>query len=135
VRPVNTILDRFRRAAAVPAAAGDELARELAPLFAALDAIVKDGVSLRAQAARAAERRLAAARAEAARIEAKAREEAEAERVRAEVAARRAAAVESEAALAGAEGDAGRIREAGAARIPPLVAEVVACVRGEELGP
>lgn len=132
MRPVNTILDRFRRAAAVPAAAGDELAQELAPLFAALDAIEQEGEKLRAQAARAAERRLAGSRADAIRIEAKAREEAEAERVRAEVAARRAAAAESEAVLARAEADAARIREAGAARIPPLVEEVVACVRGDE---
>ncbi|HXV57939.1 MAG TPA: hypothetical protein VD704_08725 [Gaiellaceae bacterium] len=132
MRPVNTILDRFRRAAAVPAAAGDELARELAPLFAALDGIEQKGEKLRVQAERAAERRLAGARADAARIEAAARKEAESERVRAEVAARRAAAAESEAVLARAEADAGRIREAGAARIPPLVAEVVACVRGEE---
>jgi hypothetical protein len=131
VRPVTTILDRFRRAAAVPAAAGDELARELAPLFAALDAVEREGDKLRAQAERAAERRLAQARADAARIGARAQEDAEAERARAEAAARRAAADESGSLLAAAEAEATRIGEAAAARAPELVREVVACVKGE----
>jgi hypothetical protein len=130
VRPVNTILDRFRRAAAVPAAAGDELARELAPLFAALDAIEEEGDALRAQAARAAEQRLAAARAEAAEIATAARKKAEEVRRRAEIDVRQASTAQSEALLAAADTEARRIRKAGAQRIPALVREVVACVKG-----
>ena len=130
MRPVNTILERFRRAAAVPAAAGDEVARELAPLFAALDAIEEEGDELRARATRAAERRLEDARADAAELAATARQEAEDVRRRAELDARRASVEQAEALVAAAEVEARRIREAGAERIPALVRDVVACVKG-----
>lgn len=130
MRPVNTILDRFRRVAAVPAAAGDDLARELAPLFAALDAIEEEANQLRAQAALAAERRLEAASAEAAHVAAVGRAEADEARRDAEIDARRASAKQSDALARAAEAEADRIREAGASRIPALVQEVVACVRG-----
>jgi flagellar biosynthesis/type III secretory pathway protein FliH len=129
VRPVNTILDRFRRAAAVPAAAGDDLARELAPLFAALDAIEGEQEKLRARAARAAERHRESARADAAEVEAAALERAEAARRAGELESRRAAVEESEALLAVAETEARRIRDAGSDRVGELVRDVVACVR------
>ena len=129
MRPVNSILDRFRRAAAVPAAAGDDLARELAPLFAALDAIERERNELRARAARAAERHLDGARADASRVHARALKDAEDARLAGELESSRAAATESEALLAAAEAEARRIRDAGSARIPDLVREVVACVR------
>jgi hypothetical protein len=130
VRPVNTILDRFRRVAAVPAAAGDDLARELAPLFAALDAIEEEANQLRARAALAAERRLEDAAAEAAHLAVVGRAEAEEARREAEIDARRASAKQSGALGRAAEAEVRRIREDGASRIPALVEEVVACVKG-----
>jgi hypothetical protein len=130
VRPVDTILYRFRRAAAVPTTAGDELARELAPVFAALDAIEEDGEKLRAETAHAVEKRLAGARAEAARIGAQAREAAAAARARTEAEARRTASRESEELLAAAADEGRRRAEAGSARIPKVVQDVVACVKG-----
>jgi hypothetical protein len=130
VRPVNTILDRFRRVAPVPAAAGDDLARELAPLFAALDAIEGEANELRAQAVVAAERRVEDARAEAAHLAAVGRAEAEEARRDAEIDARRASGKQSKALGRAAEAEARRIREAGAQRIPALVQEVVTCVKG-----
>jgi flagellar biosynthesis/type III secretory pathway protein FliH len=129
VRPVNTILDRFRRAAAVPAAAGDDLARELVPLFAVLDAIEQEREELRARAARAAERYRENARADAAEVKVAALEEAEAARRAGELESRQAAAEESEALLAAAEAEARSIRDAGSTRIGELIGEVVACVR------
>ncbi len=130
MRPVSLILDRFRRAAAVPAAVGDDLAHELAPLLAALDTIEAESELVRARAADTAERRLAAARAEAAGVSARARQRAEAERRRAEAAHRRAREAEAHALLTAAEGEAERIRERGSARAPELVDAVVACVQG-----
>jgi len=129
VRPVNTILDRFRRAAAVPAAPGDDLARELVPLFAALDVIEGEREEVRARATRAAELHRENARVDAAEVEADALEEAEAARRAAERESRQAAAEESKALLAAAEAEARRIRDAGSARIGEFVGEVVACVR------
>ncbi len=129
MRPVNTILDRFRRAAAVPAAAGDELAAELVPLFAALDEVEEEREKLRTEAAGAAEKRLAAARSEAAVIVAKAREEAAGARAQTEAEAREAASRESEALVERAEAEARRIGEAGSDRIPALAADVAACVK------
>lgn len=129
MRPVNTILDRFRRAAAVPAAAGDELDAELATLFVSLDEIEEEREKLRTEAAGAAEKRLASARAEAALIVAKAREEAAGARARTEAEAREAASRESEELVERAEAEARRIAEAGADRIPVLAADVAACVK------
>lgn len=131
VRPVSTILDRFRRAAAVPAGVGDDLARELAPVFAALDAIEAECERVRADAAEAAERRVAAARAESAVVSARSREHAEQVRTETEAERRRAREREAHALRAEAEAEAGRIRERGAAAMPELVAAVVACVRAE----
>jgi hypothetical protein len=130
VRPVSTILDRFRRAAAVPAAVGDELANELAPLFLALDSIEDESSRVREAAAEAAERRLALARADAVELTTQARARAEA--VRAETEAGRRAMREAEARelLAAAEAEARQVSERGAARAPELVAEVLVCVRG-----
>jgi hypothetical protein len=130
VRPVSTILDRFRRAAAVPAAVGDDLARELAPVFAALDEIEAECQSIRADAAAAAERRVAAARAEAAVGSARGREETEAVRAEAEGERRRAREDEARRLRDEAEAEAGRVRERSEALLPELVAAVVRCVRG-----
>ena len=85
MRPVGSVLERFRRAAAVPAAAGDTLEAELMPVFAALDEIDAEAEQIRAAARREAERRLAAARADAERIvERYRRRAAKVERARAE---------------------------------------------------
>ena len=131
VRPVSTILDRFRRAAAVPAGVADDLARELAPVFAALDAIEEDCRRAHAEAVAAAERRVAAARADAAVVSARGRERAEAVRAAAEAERRRAREAEAQALRADSEAEAARIREEGADRIPALVAAVVDCIRAE----
>ncbi|HXV33926.1 MAG TPA: hypothetical protein VD769_07945 [Gaiellaceae bacterium] len=128
---MSTILDRFRRAAAVPAGVGDDLVRELAPVFAALDSIEADCERVRAEAAEAAERRVAAARAESAVVSARTREHAEAVRAEAEAERRRARELQASALHAEAEAEAEAIRERGAERIPKLVAAVVACVRSE----
>jgi len=126
---VSTILDRFRRAAAVPAGVADDLARELAPVFAALDAIEEDCRRARAEGAAAGQRRVAAARADAAVVSARGRERAEAVRTAAEAELRGAREAEAHVLRAEAEAEAARIREQGADRIPALVAAVVDCIR------
>lgn len=133
MRPVSIILDRFRRAAAVPASVGDDLARELAPVFAALDAIEAESEQVRTRAAETAERRITAARAETAGASARARERAEAMRAQAEEERHRSRDAEARALLTGAEAEAERIREQGSARARDLVPTVLACVRGDEL--
>jgi vacuolar-type H+-ATPase subunit H len=129
VRPVSTILDRFRRSVAAPPPAGDDLLRELGPLFAALDEVEEEGDRLRAEARAEAERRLDAARKEAARIAATYAERAEAERSRTADERRRAGEREARAVLEAADKEARLIRDAGSKRIPELVAAVVACVK------
>lgn len=132
VRPVSIILDRFRRAAAVPAAVGNDLARELAPVFVALDAIEAESEQVRRRAAETAERRIAAARSETAGVSSRAREQAEAVRAQAEEARHRSRDAETRALLAEAEAEAERIRGQGSARARELVAAVLACVQGDE---
>jgi vacuolar-type H+-ATPase subunit H len=131
VRPVSTILDRFRRAAAVPAGVADDLTRELAPVFAALDSIESECERVLAEATEAAERRLAAVRAENAVVSARSREHAEAVRTETEAERRRVREQEAHALRAEAEAEAEAIRERGEGAIPELVAAVVACVRAE----
>jgi hypothetical protein len=131
VRPVSTILDRFRRAAAVPADVGDDLSRELAPVFASLDSIEAECEQVRGDAAEAAERRIAAARGDSAVVSARTREQAEAVRAEAEAERRRAREAEASALRIDAEAEAEVVRERGEERIPELVAAVVACVRSE----
>jgi hypothetical protein len=129
VQPVSTILDRFRRAAGVPATVGDELAGELAPLFLALDSIEEESERIRSAADESVERRLAAAREGAAGESAEAHRRAEAGRARALAERREAQEAEAQTLRAAAEIEAREIRERGAARVPQLVAEVVACVK------
>jgi len=80
MRPLNTLLDRFRRGVAVPAAAGDDLAAELAPVFASLERFEEEAAEVARSSARRAEDRLAEGREQVARISATWRETAEAER-------------------------------------------------------
>lgn len=129
MRTGAAFLERFRRPAAVPAAASDELDAELLPVLETLDRIEEEARALRASAQAEAERRLDAARAEAARSLERWRRQAEAERVRAERERRAALATEARAIGAEAELEAGRLREQGRARMPELVAAVLACVQ------
>jgi len=127
-RPLSALLDRFRRGVAVPAAVGDDLASELAPVFASLERFELEAEEIRRLSARRAERRLEEARELAAEIAARWREEAEAARAEAARAhglrARDAALQIEERGLVEAE----RIRQVAARRIPELVAEIVRCV-------
>lgn len=129
---LRAILDRFRRAAGVPAPAGDQVPAELAPVFAVLDGIEVRGSAFRAEAAS----RIAAADAEAARqaerILADARARAETERLAAIASVRHAAAREAVALEREAEAEAERVRRTGRERMPALVAELLRCV---EAGP
>ena len=130
---MSMILDRFRRAAAVPAAVGDDLARELAPLFAALDAIEEESEQVRRRAAETAERRIEAAHAERVEVSARARRRAEAARAQAEDARYRSRDAEARTLEAEAEAEADRIRGEGSARAPELVAAVLACVQRDDV--
>lgn len=113
----------------MPAAVGDELAGELAPLFLALDAIEEESTRIRRAAEESVERRLAGAREEAAGETAEAHRRAEAGRAQALAERRQAREAEARSLLAAAEAEAREIRELGAARVPDLVAEAVACVK------
>ena len=130
MRPVGSVLERFRRAAAVPAAAGDTIEAELMPVFAALDEIDAEAEQIRAVARREAERRLAASSVEAERIVERHRRRAEAERARAEAERREEATREAHTIEATAREEAARILSRGRERIPALVAEVVGSLTG-----
>jgi hypothetical protein len=126
MRPVSTWLERFRRPAAVPAAATDDLGSELMPIFAALQEIEDEARRVHEDAEREAARRVEAASVEAEEILAKSRRRAEAERATAEAARRAVIADETRAIELEAEVEARRIRDVGRQRIPSLVAAVVA---------
>lgn len=130
VRGSSNLLERFRRTAGVPAAASDEPASELVPLFAVLDEIEAEAEQLRAAARERAARVLAAADAEVEQIHARARRQAEVERVRTERERRSAGANDARAALAAAEEEARRLRERGLARVPAVVDRVLAELLG-----
>jgi hypothetical protein len=129
MRPISTVLDRFRRAAAVPAAVGDELSGELAPLFLALDSIEEESERIRRTAEESVDRQLAAARDETAGETAEARRRAEAVRARALAERRETRLAEARALLAAAETEAREIHERGEERVAGLAAAVVACVK------
>lgn len=131
-RPLSALLDRFRRGVAVPAAVGDDLAAELAPVFASLERFELEAREVRQASARQAEDRLAQGRDRAAEISATWREEAEAERARAAHERRRRSHDEALAVVAEGRAEAERIRQTASRRIPDFVAEIVACV---ERGP
>ncbi|GEM_PF-5020621 len=131
MRPVAGWLERFRRPAGVPAGAGDELAAELRPVFAALDEVEEEARALRAEAEREVERRLEAGAAEAERLLARWRGRAEAERARAEAEEREAAAHRTLAIERAAQEEAERIRARGGERIPVLVRRILVCITEE----
>jgi hypothetical protein len=112
----------------VPAAVGDDLVAELAPVFASLEQFEREARELRRISAERAEKRLTEGRERAGEISASWRQAAEAERSRAAEERRRRS---REAALAIEEegrAEAERIRASASARTPALVAEIAACV-------
>ena len=128
IRPLSALLDRFRRGVAVPAAVGDDLAAELAPVFASLERFEMQAQEVRRASAERAEERLAEGRQRAALISAGWRETAEAARAQAAQERRRRSREEALAIEAEGRVEADRIREGASVRIPELVAEIVACV-------
>lgn len=133
VRPLSAFLDRFRRGVAVPAAVGDDLAAELAPVFASLERFEMEAQEVRRASAERAEEQLAEARERAALISAGWRETAETERTRAAQDRRRRSREEALSMEAEGRAEANRIRDGASMRIPDLVAEIVACVEGGSL--
>jgi hypothetical protein len=129
VQSVASILDRFRRTAGVPAAAAEDIAGELPPVFAALEQVEAEARALRAAAAEEARRVVAAAAARAVEIRADWRERAQAEYERAASDSEGASVAEIEAVEAEAREEVQRVRRLGEQRMAGLVEEVVACVR------
>ncbi len=128
MRPLSSLLDRFRRGVAVPAAAGDDLAAELAPIFASLEAFEVEADAVKRASAQQAEERLAAGLEQAARTSEGWRARAEAERERASSEKRGRAREEAAALEERGRVEADRIRQRAARRMPELVVEIVACV-------
>jgi hypothetical protein len=119
-------LDRFRRASGVPAAAGDDLLAELAPLFLVLDELDAEAAKISAFA----ERRARAERDEASEdievILAEAMEQAEAERADIAKAVQRSAGAEARSIVEAGRAEGERIRAIGRERIPALAASIAA---------
>jgi vacuolar-type H+-ATPase subunit H len=140
VASLSELLHRFRRLGVppgppaaglgVPARAGEALAAELLPVFAAVDVIASDARAISESAEPQAQETIAAGRQEAARI----RQDGErrAERERAEVAEshERSAQAELSRIAAEAEAEVSRIGEASAGRRAALAARVVDRLRG-----
>jgi vacuolar-type H+-ATPase subunit H len=118
-------LERFRGVGGIPAAAGDELAAELAPVFAVLDHLEREAAEIRRRVDLMAARRAHETEEEAQRIIADARARADSERDDALKAGRKVADAEVVSILEQAELDAKQIGEAGAQRLPTLVADVL----------
>lgn len=126
-------LDRFRPVGApgpagpvgVPAVDDQGVARELAPVFAALAPDVAAGRRLVDDARRAAEEEIAEARERAAAVIARARIDAHADRARAAAAVAEAAAEQDAALLAAARREADELTATGEAALPAAVQRVV----------
>jgi flagellar biosynthesis/type III secretory pathway protein FliH len=128
IGPLRGFLERFRRSAGVPGTVSEDFARELAPVFAALDGVEAEAVALRSAAARQAEALLAGVDEEVERILANARQRAAAEGEEERRVAVRAAESRAKTLAAGAQAEAVRIRARAEARIPALVEAVINCV-------
>ena len=126
---VANILDRFRRGAGVPAVVAEDVAAELAPIFAALDDLDAEAQAVREQALREAEHELAEADARRSEILAMWRERAVRERERVEADCQRASEKEVETMLVAAQEEARALRDRGADRLPAMVDEVLTCIR------
>jgi vacuolar-type H+-ATPase subunit H len=125
VGPTSGFLERFRRTAGVPAAAGGDSAAELAPVFAALDSIEGEAAEIRRRAETTAAQRLQETEEQVQGILADARERADFERDDALKAGGRVADAEVASILEQAERGARQVREAGERRLPALVADVL----------
>lgn len=121
---LRSFLEGFRRAPAVPAAAGSELPAELAPLFAALDAIEAEANETRRIAALKDQAEASEAAEEIELILSGAQGQAAAEHDDALKAAHRAADVEIREILDAGVTTAERIRAVGFERCDPLAADV-----------
>lgn len=132
MRPVGTWLERFRRPAAVPAAAGEEIEAELMPVFDLLDEVEGEARALVAEAEAEAARRVEAGAVEAERLRALWRRRADVERARAEH--EHGAATKSKALELAAEAQtaADEARARGLEQLPGLVNSVLACLTGEQ---
>jgi vacuolar-type H+-ATPase subunit H len=127
-RPLSAFLDRFRRGVAVPAAVADDLSAELAPVFVSLDRLELEVHEIHRLSVEHADRRIEEARERAGEITATGRDEAKAASDRAAEELRRRTRKEASAIEAEGQVEADRIRAAAAARVPGLVAEILACV-------
>jgi hypothetical protein len=121
---LRSFLAGFRRAPAVPAAAGGELPAELAPLFAALDEIEAEARESRRLAALKDQAEAADAAEEIELILSDAQGQAASEHDDALKAAHRAADVEIREILEAGVAAAEQIRTVGLERCEPLAAEV-----------
>jgi vacuolar-type H+-ATPase subunit H len=128
--PLGSLFERFRRSGGVPAAAGGDLASELAPVFAVLDEIEReaDAVLRSADFERAA--REAKLERDLQQIVEEAHARAERERDAAYQTARAAAEADAAAIVAEGERGAAAIRRRGEGRLPQLVEDVVTRVVG-----
>ena len=118
-------LERFRRSSGVPAAAGGELAAELAPVFAALDGIEEEAAEIRRRTDAVAAQRAHEAEEQAQGIIAEARERANFERDDALKASSRVTDAEIVSILEQAELDVQQIRTIGEERLAAFVANVL----------
>ena len=118
-------LERFRRSGGVPAAAGGELAAELAPVFVALDGIEEEAAEIRRRTDVVAAQRALEAEERAQGILAEARERANFERDDALTAGGRVTDAEVVSILKQAELDVQQIRTIGEQRLPAFVANVL----------
>ena len=136
--PLVDLLNRFRRLGAppgpparpvgIPASGGEALLAELAPLFAALDAIGDEATAIRADAERRAADLRSGASSEAGSIVAQARAAAADARREAAAERQRAMRGEAERVRVDAEREVARIRAQARAQLSALVAVVVDCV-------
>lgn len=122
---LRSFLDSLRRTPAVPGAVGDELAGELAPLFALLDGIEAEAAAARSAAALHAQTEATDAAEEVETILSFAHGKADAERDEVVKAAHRAADVEVHRVLEEGAAEARRIRRLDPDRRDALAEEVV----------
>ena len=125
---LRAILERFRGRGGVPAAARDDLALELAPLFLVLDTIEAEASQVREEAAQRAAAIDEATRREVDEIFAEAERQAKLERAKAAAVVRRVGEAEVQALDERAEAEAAEVTRIGQERLATLVAAVQRCV-------
>lgn len=121
IGPIGGFLERFRRTGGVPAAVGDEALTELAPVFAALDAIEREVAELRERSREAGARHAREAEEEVEMVLAEARSRAESEREDAYLAGLRAADADAARIVEAARREADAIVRDGRERLPRLL--------------